>query len=112
MVLPPPQHGFRAYEVSPSIPTHSISLLDRTQQQTGWTPETDDDESPINYERGSGSAEGSKTDDEGGKVMENKVMRTIKEDTVKGTMPLLETVVDEKEKENIIDIKKVSTTDK
>jgi len=31
---------------------------------------------------------------------------------VKGTMPLLETVVDEKEKENIIDIKKVSTTDK
>ena len=79
----------------------------QTNRPTGWTPETDDD-SPINYERG--KAEGSKTDD--GDVMENKVLRTIKADSVKGTMPLLETVVDEKEKENILDTKKVSTTDK
>ena len=40
--------------------------------------------------------------------------KTIKEvdDSGKGTMPLLATVIDEKKKENIIDIKKVSTTDK
>ena len=61
---------------------------------TGWTPETDDDSPAINYERG--KAEGSKTDE----VMENKVIRTIKEvdDSGKDTMPLLATVVDEKEK--------------
>ena len=61
----------------------------------------------------SGSAEGSKTDDKGGKVMENKVIRTIKEvdDSGKGTMPLLATVVDEKKKENILDTKKVKTTE-
>ena len=81
-----------------------------TNRPTELTPETDD-ESPINYERG--KAEGSKTDDEGGKVMENKVIRTIKEvdDSGKGTMPLLATVVDEKKKENILDTKKVRTTE-
>ena len=77
---------------------------------TGWTPETDDDETPINYERG---GEGIKEVDDEGKV-ENKVIRTIKEvdDSGKGTMPLLATVVDEEKKESILDTKKVSTTDK
>jgi len=115
LVLPPPQHGFRAYNIPPLVDeleegeiveSYDPQATTQTNRPTGWTPETDDD-SPINYERG--KAEGSKTD---GDVMENKVLRTIKADSVKGTMPLLETVVDEKEKENILDTKKVSTTDK
>ena len=109
LVLPP--QGFRAYNVS-TEPTHTMQgdfgydsqAVAHTNRPTGWTPETDDD-SPINYERG--KAEGSKTDE----VMENKVIRTIKEvdDSGKDTMPLLATVVNEKEKESILDTKKVKT---
>ena len=103
-VPPPLVDELEEGEIVESYDPQATTQINRP---TGWTPETDDD-SPINYERG--KAEGSKTDD--GEVMENKVLRTIKADSVKGTMPLLETVVDEKEKENILDTKKVSTTDK
>ena len=54
--------------------------------------ETDDEDSPtINYERRSGEGVGG---------IENKVIRRIKEvdDSGKGTMPLLATVVDEEKK--------------
>ncbi|GAG28126.1 unnamed protein product, partial [marine sediment metagenome] len=108
LVLPPPQQGFRAYNAPVSTePTHTMQGYDsqavaHTNRPTGWTPE---DDSPVNYERG--KAEGSKADE----VMENKVIRTIKEvdDSGKDTMPLLATVVDEKEKESILDTKKVKT---
>jgi len=114
LVLPPPQQGFRAYNVPPPlvdeleegeiVESYDPQATTQINRPTGWTPETDDD-SPINYERG--KAEGSKTDE----VMENKVIRTIKEvdDSGKDTMPLLATVVDEKEKESILDTKKVKT---
>ena len=112
LVLPPPQQGFRAYEV-PTSTTLQEGFADdsqvpvHTNRPSGWTPETDDD-SPINYER-----EGSKEVDDKGNL-KNKVIRTIKEvdDSGKGTMPLLATVIDEKEKESILDTKTVSTTDK
>jgi len=117
LVLPPPQQGFRSYNIPPPlvdeleegeiVESYDPQSTAHTNRPTGGTPEIDED-SPINYERG--RAEGSKTDNSG--VMENKVIRTIKADSMKGTMPLLETVVDEKEKENILDTKKVSTTDK
>ena len=117
MVLPPPQQGFRSYNIPPPlvdeleegeiVESYDPQATAHTNRPTGGIPEIDED-SPINYERG--RAEGSKTDNSG--VMENKVIRTIKADSMKGTMPLLETVVDEKEKENILDTKKVSTTDK
>ena len=95
------QHELEEGEIVESYDPQATTQINRP---TGWTPETDDD-SPINYERG--KAEGSKTDE----VMENKVIRTIKEvdDSGKDTMPLLATVVDEKEKESILDTKKVKT---
>jgi hypothetical protein len=109
LVLPPPQQGFRSYEVPRSIePTTVQPSQLGDEEPISMTPETDDD-SPINYER---KAEGSKPEETG--TVENKVIRTIKEvdDSGKGTMPLLATVVDEEKKDSILDTKKVSTTDK
>ena len=111
LVLPPPQQGFRAYNAPVSTePTHTMQgdfeydsqAVAQINRPTGWTPETDDD-SPIVYERGKG--EGSN------EAIENNVIRTIKkvDDSGKDTMPLLATVVDEKEKESILDTKKVKT---
>jgi hypothetical protein len=64
LVLPPPQQGFRAYNVPPLVgeleENFDSQAAAQTNRPTGWTPETDDD-SPINYERG--RAEGSKTNE-------------------------------------------------
>ena len=98
LVLPPQDTGFRAY----TAPGQQRSM-EEEQTPVSFKQETDDEDSPtINYERRSGEGIG---------TIENKVIRRIKEidDSGKGTMPLLATVVDEEKKENIIDTKKVST---
>jgi len=94
------QQGFRTYNVPDDEENfEEYQHMTQANRPTGWAPK--DDDSPVNYERES----------EVDEVMENKVIRTIKEvnDSDNGTMPLLATVVDEEEKESILDTKKVKT---
>ena len=124
LVLPPPQQGFRAYNVPPPlvdeleegeiVEDHDSQAVVQTYHgSTGRTPETDD-ETSIDYER---KAKGSKETEQDGKkedTVENTVVRTIKEvdDSGKGTMPLLATIAEEKDKTNIVADKKIVNTDK
>jgi len=117
LVLPPPQQGFRAYNVPESVTDDDDSPGYEPRPIGRISDADDDDDSPgLDYERRArGSKEDSEEDNKAKGTLENSVIRTIKnvDDSSKGTTPLLATVAEEIDKTNIIpDTKKVVTDDK